>query len=160
MNLAIDVSRLIQISKAEVVGSIPADLLLNSISVDTRKIIDGSQVVFYALQGEFKDGNEFIKDAYSKGVSVFVVTKKPNTPLENACFLVVKDALTALQSLAKFHRDQFQFPVIAITGSVGKTTTKEWLYHLLSTQYRIIRSPKSYNSQLGVALSLLELNDD
>jgi alanine racemase len=160
LNLAIDVSRLIQISKAEVVGSIPADLLLNSISVDTRKIIDGSQVVFYALQGEFKDGNEFIKDAYSKGVRVFVVTKKPNTPLENACFLVVKDALTALQSLAKFHRDQFQFPVIAITGSVGKTTTKEWLYHLLSTQYRIIRSPKSYNSQLGVALSLLELNDD
>jgi len=160
LNLAIDVSRLIQISKAEVVGSIPADLLLNSISVDTRKIIDGSQVVFYALQGEFKDGNEFIKDAYSKGVRVFVVTKKPNTPLENVCFLVVKDALTALQSLAKFHRDQFQFPVIAITGSVGKTTTKEWLYHLLSTQYRIIRSPKSYNSQLGVALSLLELNDD
>ena len=160
MNLAIDVSRLIQISKAEVVGTIPADLLLNSISVDTRKIIDGSQLAFYALQGEFKDGNEFINDAYSKGVRVFVVTKKPNTHLENACFLVVNDPLTALQALAKFHRDQFQFPVIAITGSVGKTTTKEWLYHLLSTQFRIIRSPKSYNSQLGVALSLLELNDD
>jgi Alr-MurF fusion protein len=160
LNLAVDVSRLIQISKAEVVGTIPADFLLNSISVDTRKIIDGFQVVFYALQGEFKDGHDFIKDAYSKGVRVFVVTKKPSSNLENACFLVVKEALTALQALAKHHRDQFQFPVIAITGSVGKTTTKEWLYHLLSTQFRIIRSPKSYNSQLGVALSLLELNED
>lgn len=160
MNLAIDVSRLAQISKAEVAGVIPEGLLLHSISVDTRKIISGFQVAYYALKGEFKDGHDFIKDAYSKGVRVFIVSKKPTSNFENACFLVVNEPLTALQALAKFHRDQFQFPVIAITGSVGKTTTKEWLYHLLSTQYRIIRSPKSYNSQLGVALSLLELNED
>jgi alanine racemase len=160
LNLAIDVSRLAQISKAEVAGVIPEGLLLHSISVDTRKIISGFQVAYYALKGEFKDGHDFIKDAYSKGVRVFIVSKKPTSNFENACFLVVNEPLTALQALAKFHRDQFQFPVIAITGSVGKTTTKEWLYHLLSTQYRIIRSPKSYNSQLGVALSLLELNED
>ena len=96
MNLAIDVSRLAQISKAEVAGVIPEGLLLHSISVDTRKIISGFQVAYYALKGEFKDGNDFIKDAYSKGVRVFIVSKNPTSNFENACFLVVNEPLTAV----------------------------------------------------------------
>jgi Alr-MurF fusion protein len=145
---------------ASVSGAMHENAIINSIAVDTRKIISGDQVAYYALPGEFKDGHDFIESAYSKGVRLFVVTKLPKTNLDDACFLIVSNTLSALQSLAKYHRDQFSFPIVAITGSVGKTTTKEWLYHLLATQFRIIRSPKSYNSQLGVALSLLELNSD
>ena len=145
---------------ASVSGTIHENEIINSIAYDTRKIISGDQVAYYALPGEFKDGHDFIESAYSKGVRLFVVTKLPKTKLDDACFLIVSNTLIALQSLAKHHRDEFNFPIVAITGSVGKTTTKEWLYHLLATQFRIIRSPKSYNSQLGVALSLLELNGD
>ena len=75
----------------------------------------------------------------------------------DACFLVVDSPLKALQKLATFHRNQFLLPVFIITGSVGKTMVKEWIYHLLSPTKKIVRSPKSFNSQLGVALSLLEI---
>ena len=138
-----------------------ATLIVNQIVYDTRKIVQEENTVFFALTGEFRDGHTFLEAAFSKGIRMFVVSK--DIELEKfpgAHFIKVKDCLNALQDLAHAHRIQFNYPIISITGSAGKTTVKEWLYHLLSPSLRVIRSPKSYNSQLGVALSLLELHAD
>ena len=136
-----------------------ATLFVDQIVYDTRKIVQEENCVFFALTGEVRDGHTFLEAAFSKGIRMFVVSK--DVELEKfpgAHFIKVKDCLNALQDLAHAHRIQFNYPIIAITGSAGKTTVKEWLYHLLSPSLRVTRSPKSYNSQLGVALSLLELN--
>ena len=136
-------------------------LALESVAYDSRKLINGNSTIFFALSGEFRDGHTFIESAYSKGIRTFVISKEVALgKFPDAGFIQVKDTLTALQDLAHFHREKFNYPIIAITGSAGKTTVKEWLYHLLSPTLRISRSPKSYNSQLGVALSLLELQKD
>lgn len=136
-------------------------LVLESVAYDSRKLIDGNSTIFFALSGEFRDGHTFIESAYSKGIRTFVISKEVALgKFPDARFIQVKDTLAALQDLAHFHREKFNYPIIAITGSAGKTTVKEWLYHLLSPTLRISRSPKSYNSQLGVALSLLELQKD
>ena len=124
---------------------------------DTRKITTTRDGVFFAFMGH-RDGHLFVEKAYEKGVRCFVVSKKVELP--NDCSIIlVEDTLFAFQELAKHHRNQFTIPVIAITGSLGKTTTKEWLYYLIKNDFKVGRTPKSYNSQLGVAQSLLELND-
>ena len=134
-------------------------IVIDQIVYDTRKIVNAENSAFFALEGEFRNGHDFIENAYKKGILVFVVSKKIDpTTFPKAHFIEVQNTLTALQKLAGFHRSKFTFPIVAITGSAGKTTVKEWLYHLLSPSLRIVRSPKSYNSQLGVALSLLELH--
>ena len=137
----------------------PSNFIIENVAFDTRKIVPSDCLAFFALKGEFRDGNDFVNDAYRKGVRIFVVSQMPNKPHKNAAYILVEDSLLALQKLAAEHRNKFNYPVIAITGSNGKTTVKEWLYHLLSSKFRIIRSPKSYNSQLGVALSLLEMHE-
>jgi Alr-MurF fusion protein len=138
---------------------------IQSIAYDTRKILNASNCVFFALKGEFRDGHVYIKNAYDLGIHTFVISDKKfiENNIKNfpeAQFYLVKDVLEALQKLAKNHRQKFSLPVIGITGSVGKTVVKEWLYHLLKTKYKIVRSPKSYNSQLGVALSILEVDNE
>jgi len=134
--------------------------LITQVAYDSRKIVAGTNTLFFALIGDYRNGHSFIQAAFDRGVRHFVVSEeKWKNDFPTAHFCVVKDTLYALQEFAKFHRATFTYPLIAITGSAGKTTVKEWIYHLLSPTYRIIRSPKSYNSQLGVALSLLELND-
>lgn len=136
-----------------------ASIMINEISYDTRKLVDGEACAFFALTGDFRDGHNFLEEAYSKGIRTFVVSQEIDLKkFPKAHFIQVKDPLFALQELAKYHRQQFDYPIIGITGSAGKTTVKEWLYHLLSPSLKVIRSPKSYNSQLGVALSLLELH--
>ena len=131
---------------------------IHSVAFDTRQIFSGEGVLFFALEGVFRNGQEFINEAYSKGVRHFVVTAAGATEyFSDAHEIVVEDALSALQLLAKHHRNRFKCPIIAITGSNGKTTVKEWLGHILSKKFNVVRSPKSYNSKLGVALSLLEL---
>lgn len=137
-----------------------SDAIIDVIGYDSRKLSHQKNVLFFALNGAFRDGHTFIDDAYSKGVRHFVVVNKGCTKhLANAHEIVVEDSFSALQTLAKFHRSQFNYPVIAITGSYGKTTVKEWLADLLSSEQNIVRSPKSYNSRLGVALSLFEMHD-
>ncbi len=128
---------------------------------DSRKINDPKHSLFFALKGN-KDGHEFINLVYSLGVRNFVVKEGfvPGVSYQDANFLFVKDTLTALQALAMHHRQQFDYPVIAITGSNGKTVVKEWLNQLLAADFNIVRSPKSYNSQIGVALSLWQLGAD
>ncbi|MDP4867116.1 MAG: Mur ligase family protein, partial [Crocinitomicaceae bacterium] len=135
--------------------------VFKNIAYDTRNIVNGVNTLFFALKGEFRDGHSFIQHAYEKGVRCFVISEKIDTDnFQDAAFYKVKDTLFALQELAAHHRKKINYPLIAITGSAGKTTVKEWIYHLISPELKVIRSPKSFNSQLGVALSLLELTEN
>ena len=129
---------------------------LKYVAYDSRRISFGGQTVFVALQTGHRDGHAFIQEAYDKGVRSFIVSKKIDLP--DIDYVLVEDTLDALQCWAMRHRKRFSYPVIAITGSNGKTTVKEWLATLLEQQFQIVKSPGSYNSQMGVALSLLQLH--
>ncbi len=126
------------------------------LATDSRKITFPESSLFFALSGKV-NAHQFIPDLIQLGVKNFVVTEDVSYP--NVNILKVDNALNALQEVAKFHRTKFDLPVIGITGSNGKTIVKEWLYQLLSVEKNVIRSPKSYNSQLGVALSVWQIND-
>ena len=136
---------------------VPYSDLIQEVVYDTRKINPSAGLVFFALTGPFRQGESYISAAYEKGVRVFVVHQVPVNKWSDASFIVVKDTLSALQLLAKNYRNKLHYPILAIAGSLGETTAKEWLYHLLAGKLEVFRSPKSYNSQLGVALSLLQL---
>lgn len=131
---------------------------INHFSIDSRGITNSSSTLFFALKTQTGNGHKYINDLYEKGVRNFIVSEK--VTLKNANVILVKDSLKALQLLAKKHREKFNIPVIAITGSYGKTIVKEWLYQLLKDDYVICRTPKSYNSQIGVPLSILQLNSN
>lgn len=132
---------------------------INSVSTDTRTMIDGSSVLFFAFNGKRK-GVTFVQQAYDLGCRNFVIPAGEKIALpKDALVYEVKDVLFSLHELAKTYRNQWKGKIIAIAGGVGKTTVKEWLYHVLQDSFNIVRSPKSYNSQLGVALSLLELGE-
>lgn len=133
---------------------------VDHVQFDTRKVFSSEFQVFFALHGQFRNGHDFLEEAYEKGIRCFVIDDKNAIQFPDACYFLVKNTLAALQELAAFHRQKFSFPLIAITGSIGKTTVKEWLSFLLNDKLRIVKSPKSYNSQLGVALSLLNLHAD
>ncbi|MBL0152085.1 MAG: bifunctional UDP-N-acetylmuramoyl-tripeptide:D-alanyl-D-alanine ligase/alanine racemase [Chitinophagaceae bacterium] len=126
---------------------------------DSRKLSDPDVTLFFALQTTRRDGHQFIPELYEKGVRAFVVSEEfPASAWPGAVFLQVDDTLVALQQLAAAHRSSFDYPVIGITGSNGKTIVKEWLYQLLHTDYSIVRSPRSYNSQTGVPLSIWQMD--
>ncbi|HEV3249967.1 MAG TPA: bifunctional UDP-N-acetylmuramoyl-tripeptide:D-alanyl-D-alanine ligase/alanine racemase [Puia sp.] len=127
--------------------------------IDSRKLIFADGSLFFALRGPRRSGIAFIKDLYQKGVRNFVVEEEiPVSAYPQANIILVSDTLRALQQLAAYHRQQFLIPVIGITGSNGKTIVKEWLNQLLEDQYNIVRSPRSYNSQVGVPLSVWQMN--
>lgn len=142
------------ILKAELKGD-PQQKVEN-IWIDSRRIVNAPNAVFFALKGAQLDGHDFIQSAYNKGVRSFVVKEIPMN-LEGANFLIVSDPLTSLQNWAKFHREKFDYQIVGISGSNGKTIVKEWLYQLLYQKINLIRSPKSFNSQIGVPLSVLEM---
>ncbi len=136
------------------------DKTIVELLIDSRKIVNPAKAMFIAIKGSHRDGHEFIPDAYQKGIRTFLIsTTIDQTLYPDAVFLQVQDTLTALQQLAAAHRNQFHFPLIGITGSNGKTIVKEWLFQLLSDKYNIIRSPKSYNSQIGVPLSVWRIQE-
>lgn len=128
------------------------------LAYDTRKIRVGTDCLFFALIQQ-RDGHHYISEAYQKGVRSFVISDIDfdTRDCPGANFLWVDDTMSALQQLAAYHRSRFSIPVIGITGSNGKTIVKSWLHQLVSTEYNCYQSPKSYNSQLGVALSLWNL---
>ena len=132
---------------------------INELVFDSRKINQPHQSLFFAIQGA-RDGHDFLQNAYGEGIRCFVISK--STPFLNdksdVNLILVDDTLLAMQKLAKFHRQQFKYPVIGITGSNGKSIVKAWLTQLISPEKKVYQSPKSYNSQLGVALSLWNLN--
>jgi alanine racemase len=126
---------------------------------DSRRVIEGDTSLFFALITNHGDGHRFIADALTKGVRNFIVSKPVDfTGIGDGNVILVADTLKAMQTIAAYHRRQFAYPVIGITGSNGKTIVKEWLYQLLKESYRIVRSPKSYNSQVGVPLSVWQMN--
>lgn len=128
------------------------------IVTDTRNIALESGAAFAAIKGVHHDGHEFISEAHRKGVRVFICEQVITfQETDKVVFLVVDNTIKALQKLAATYRSNFQIPIIAITGSNGKTVVKEWLNQMLSEDFQICRSPRSFNSQLGVALSLLQL---
>jgi len=136
----------------------PSVAVFDAISIDSRSLQNGANTLFFALEGKQHDGHDYILELIEKGVCHFVVSKLPAHAPNHIHFIVVENVLVALQKLAATHRSRFNIPVIGITGSNGKTIVKEWLYYLLSPEYSITKSPKSYNSQVGVPLSVLALN--
>ncbi len=133
--------------------------VVDAVLYDSRLVQSGERGVFFALKGKFRNGAKFIEDAYSKGVRSFVVQQFPSEPLPDASYIKVEDTLTALYALAVWHRQKFDIPVLLVAGTHGKTSVKEWLSVLLNERYAIVKSPKSYNSKLGLALSILELHE-
>jgi len=131
---------------------------IDNVSIDSRSLQNTNKTLFFALVGPNHDAHIYIEELINKGVHYFVVNYIPEGLNSKASFLVVKDTLKALQDFASYYRSLFSFPVIGITGSNGKTIVKEWLNFLLSPDYNIIRSPKSYNSQVGVPLSIIAIN--
>ncbi len=138
------------------------DATIEHLLLDSRKLLFPATSLFFALGGPRRSGISFIEELYNKGVRNFVVdsstTSERIKKYTDANFLQVANVLTALQQLAAHHRKQFSVPITGITGSNGKTIIKEWLYQLLQHDYNIVRSPKSYNSQIGVPLSVWQIN--
>ncbi len=128
---------------------------------DSRSLCFPEETLFFALKTKRNDGHKYIEELYAKGVRNFVVTELPDTikHCQGSNFLVVNDTLKALQRLAAKHREQFDIPVIGITGSNGKTVVKEWIYQLVTPDKVVTRSPRSYNSQIGVPLSVWLMNE-
>ena len=140
----------------------PIQLKSTFISLDSRQIYDPENTAFFAVRGVHHDGHQFIESLYQKGVREFIVEKNSwNGQLAekaqkwtNTSIWVVESGIKTLQHIAKLHRLSFQLPAIGITGSNGKTICKEWLYTLTKNEYNVVRSPKSFNSQIGVPLSV------
>ena len=137
------------------------DTTITTLLTDSRKLSIPEESLFFALTTKTNDGHNYVNELYIQGVRNFVISSKLAgwDKLVDANFLVVKDTLKALQKLAAYHRRKFDIPVIGITGSNGKTVVKEWLYQLLHKDFNIVRSPRSYNSQTGVPLSVWQLDE-
>jgi alanine racemase len=128
---------------------------------DSRKITAPDTSLFFAISGDRRNGHEFIQALVVSGVTSFVISQKEMLLRhQDVNFILVADPLRAMQQLAAHHRQHFTIPVLGITGSNGKTIVKEWLYQLLREDYHIVRSPKSYNSQIGVPLSVWQMSPD
>lgn len=132
------------------------------VSLDSRQIFDHSNTAFFAVRGIHHDGHEYIESLYKNGIKEFIVENvawsdnlaQKAKKWDDADFYVVENSIETLQDLASQHRNQFSYNLVAITGSNGKTICKEWLATLLNSQYNIVKSPKSFNSQIGVPLSV------
>lgn len=154
-----NIEEIASIMGATRVGTTPAHV--DWILTDSRSLCFPEETLFFALKTKRNDGHKYIYDLYTRGVRNFVVSDLPEKASEykDANFLVLDRPLKGLQKLATHHREQFQVPVVGITGSNGKTIVKEWLYQLLSPERVITRSPRSYNSQIGVPLSIWLMNE-
>jgi len=151
-----------EIIQARLVSANTEVINISDILIDSRRLISAKGTLFFALSSKNNDGYNYIKDLHKQGIRNFVVNRMNDEVrnLSDSSFFVVKNTLTALQLLAAAHRKRFDIPVLAITGSNGKTVIKEWLYQLMSEDKNIVRSPKSYNSQIGVPLSVWQMNNN
>lgn len=159
MNLNLSIKAIRSITNADFIDSesVSQDSIFQNIVIDSRSPLINNQTLFVILKGNKTSGAAYVSDFIKKNGGVILT----ETLLQNSgvAQLIVENALSALQEIAVHHRLKFDIPVIGITGSNGKTTVKEWLYHVLKDRFKIVRSPKSYNSQIGVALSVLEMDD-
>ncbi len=154
---SLSLHQLVSISKGTLLAGQP-DLRISNISIDSRQILNPQHTLFVALRGAKAKGEDFIPGLIGSGVHCFLIHETMSESLlsrfPEAAFIAVKDTRKALQQIAKYIREQFGKPVISITGSNGKTIVKEWLGQILSQKYAVAKSPKSYNSQVGVPLSI------
>ncbi len=141
--------------------NIVSDRKIVHLLTDSRAVSFPETTLFFALKTKTNDGHKYVGDLYKLGVRNFVISEEfpEYKQMKEANFLIVKDALRALQQLAAYHRKRFSIPVIGITGSNGKTIVKELLYQLMHMDFNVVRSPRSYNSQIGVPLSVWEMNE-
>ncbi len=148
-----------QITNGLLLGN--GNTIIKQFATDSRKLIEPASSLFIAIVGERHDGHKYIDDLIQRGINNFLISRKTRS-LENnkeINYILVENTISAFQNLAAFHRKRFNCPIIGITGSNGKTILKEWLSNALNNKINITRSPKSYNSQLGVPLSIMLLND-
>lgn len=139
-----------------------AEACIDWLLTDSRSLAFAETTLFFAIRTKLGDGHHYIPELYRRGVRNFVVGNVPanyETDYPDANFLLVVSPLKALQRLAERHREEYDLPIIGVTGSNGKTVVKEWLYQLLSPSMHVTRSPRSYNSQVGVPLSVWLLNE-
>jgi len=171
MNLDYTIEEIASITNGTLRGNSKA--IVKSIFIDSRNHFNKENTLFIAIQGDYNDGHEYLVELYQKGLRNFIIERsareklikkarffkrKKNLEFLEANIIIVDNAIYALQQIASHHRKKFDIPVIGITGSNGKTIVKEWLYHILRSKFNIVRSPKSYNSQVGVPLSVLQMN--
>jgi Alr-MurF fusion protein len=140
-----------------------SDPVIESLLTDSRKLLFPDHTLFFAISSTYRNASDFIRTLYEKQVRCFIsdnlFDKKMLSQIPEANIIIVDNVLNALQKLVTYHRHRFSCPVIGVTGSNGKTMVKEWLYQLLSDEYIVAHSPKSYNSQVGVALSVWQMNE-
>lgn len=162
MNSRYSISEIAAIIKGEILSDQFNDQIINELLIDSRRIIKVDCTLFFALITRRNDGHKFIPELYKAGIRNFVVSYSPDdiSDYPGSCFILVKDTLSALQLLALTYRKKFNIPVIGITGSNGKTIVKEWLFQLINPDQNVVRSPKSFNSQIGVPLSVWLLEPD
>ncbi|NPA35950.1 MAG: bifunctional UDP-N-acetylmuramoyl-tripeptide:D-alanyl-D-alanine ligase/alanine racemase [Chlorobi bacterium] len=147
------------ITKGKLKGE--GNIVVSKLLIDSRKLFSPDKTLFIALKGKNHNGHRYINDLYNKGIRAFLVSEDIETGMfPEASFIFTENTLRALQLIAGSHRKNFRNEILAITGSNGKTIVKEWIFQLTSPDITVIRSPRSYNSQVGVPLSLWLLNDD
>ncbi|TAF72969.1 MAG: bifunctional UDP-N-acetylmuramoyl-tripeptide:D-alanyl-D-alanine ligase/alanine racemase [Bacteroidetes bacterium] len=155
------VQQIIKITNASVLHIFSDDDVIHFLVTDSRKITSGSNSLFFAIKGIRHDGHVFIDELYKKGTRNFIIELDIDIKkYPNASFFKVVSAIEALQKIAAFKRNQFdKLPVLAITGSNAKTIIKEWISQMLNPEYAVVKNPKSYNSQIGVPLSVWQINE-
>ena len=160
MNYTIE--KIASIIEGKLIGESDKSLVIKDLLFDSRMLVMPENTLFFALKSHRNDGNKYIKELYDKGVRSFVVEKMPEIAGigDDAVFILVDNTLKSLQKVAASHRGNFNIPIIGITGSNGKTIIKEWLYQIFSPEISAARSPKSYNSQIGVPVSIWQLNEN
>ncbi len=156
INSSYSTKEIAKIIDGKYIGNV--NFIVSSVCYDSRLIFNDTNGLFLAIKTKKNDGHKYILDAYNKGIRSFIVEKLPKIVENDATYILVKDSIISLQKWAKHHRDRFNIPVLAISGSYGKTIVKEWIFHLTKSTYNVLRSPKSFNSKIGVALSVLMLS--
>lgn len=160
LKMEYSIIELASVLKIKEIGN--SEYVITNLLTDSREVFKPEHTLFFALKTKNDDGHNYIDELYQLGVRNFIVqdVRANWQSYTDANFLAVKSSLQALQKIAAYHRKKFDMPVIAITGSNGKTISKEWIAQILETEKRVTRSPRSYNSQIGVPLSVWQLDEN
>lgn len=154
----LSLTQIAKVIDAKTIGRSP-EQMISRLLLDSRKAQGFDETLYFALRGKNHDGHRYVEDLVERGQQFFVLEKSPETVYEDCQYLIVKNSLEALQKLAAYVRKHSQATIIGITGSNAKTIVKEWLFQLLDTSYKVRKSPLSYNSQIGVPLSIWNLGE-
>ena len=160
MNEKISLKILAKITSGQLIGQNPYNDIIENILFDSRRLNTIKKTAFFAIISPKNNGENYISELYNKGIRLFVTQNKPKTVYNDASYLIVDNVVKALQILAEYWRDNFSIPIIAITGSNGKTITKDWIVKLIGSDKKVCCNAKSYNSQIGVPISVYQLKAD